>query len=169
MRDFATGSSDFRFRSDGGRLLDRIDFQSPSNASSVQEGRRQPRTADAQRPCRGEEWGNLFRTGVVQRFLAVDAVVPSSVMSNGIASHRSVPPVPPLETAKRRENRLSWSKRHQQNGVNSPIDRHRSAVRHRRSPGHVATTLTWHLSHTPDELVGTPANLVPTPARLVAH
>jgi hypothetical protein len=54
--------------------------------------------------------------------------------------------------------------------LNSPIDRHRSAVRHRRSPkGHVATTLPWHLSHTPDELVGTPANLVPTPARLVAH
>ena len=78
------------------------------NANSVQEGGRQPRTANAQLPCRGEEWGNLSGTGFVQRFLSVDAIMPGSVMSNAIASHRSIPPVTPKNKRAARVKRQAY-------------------------------------------------------------
>jgi hypothetical protein len=59
-------------------------------------------------PRRGEEWGNLSGTGFVQRFLSVDAIMPGSVMSNAIASHRSIPPVTPKNKRAARVKRQAY-------------------------------------------------------------
>ena len=60
--------------------------------------------------CHAEEKnrGNLSGTGFVQRFLSVDAIMPGSVMSNAIASHRSIPPVTPKNKRAARVKRQAY-------------------------------------------------------------